>query len=79
MSVKNRFNVFYTLLYSEANSKNKIIQYMELIIVVQTVVILFLSYKLYWYWKFYKSQMNLNNLKDKEKRITELEVKHNKT
>ena len=52
---------------------------MELIIVVQTLVILFLSYKLYWYWKFYKSQMNLNELKDKEKRITELQQKHNKT
>jgi hypothetical protein len=36
------------------------------------VVILFLSYRLYWYRKFYKSQMNLNEWKDKEKRITEL-------
>jgi hypothetical protein len=45
---------------------------MELIIVLQAVVILFLSYKLYWYWKFYKSYINLNNWKKKEKRITEL-------
>ena len=52
---------------------------MELIIVVQTAVILFLSYKLYWYRKFYKSQMNLNNWKDKEKRIMELQTKHNKS
>lgn len=51
---------------------------MELIIVAQALVILFLSYKLYWYWKFYKSQMNLNKLKDIEKRITKLQAKHNK-
>jgi hypothetical protein len=52
---------------------------MELIIIAQTVVILFLLYKLYWYRKYYKSQMNLNNWVDKEKRITELQKKHNKT
>jgi len=48
---------------------------MELIIIAQTVVIFFLSYRLYWYRKFYKSQMNLNEWKDKEKRITELKQK----
>lgn len=45
---------------------------MEIIIISQTFVILFLSYKLYWYRKFYKSHMNLNDLKDKEKRISKL-------